>query len=109
MCLRDAYTGKLLNVSYSEEGLKWTQNRFRKLLYFRKARLQVTLVNGKPHLIPVGDLSKSDHVYVEEFIPQDHYNKHGQLDRDKQLAEYQWCNKAVKLYYYIPQDSYEFN
>lgn len=101
--LRDKKTGTALNVSYSEDGLKWTTNATGRLLYYDNA-----------HIVPIVDLKssikenrtvishisingygevprKSDKVYVEKFVPTNQPTLKGQI------AEYTWVDKAFRL------------
>lgn len=102
--LRDKKTGTALNVSYSEDGLKWTTNATGKLLYYENARIS-TIVNLKRSLaenttvishvtITSNDGTaprKSDKVYVERFVPTNQPAVKGQI------AEYTWTDKAFRL------------
>lgn len=86
--LRDKRTHTALNVSYSEDGLRWTTNKVGRLLYFKKAYL----TSGRM----VGDLSPSEEVYVEKFVPRNHERT------ASQVAEYTWIKKATHLLYGFP-------
>lgn len=87
-------SGKGLGVSYSEEGLKLTANKGGKLLYYRDAYLRHKK-DDSGQWIPYldGDLTPSDKVYVEKFVPKDHKRK------DFQIAEFRWVDKAHKMLY----------
>lgn len=101
MVLRDSLTHKALNVSYTVEGLKWTVNfSGKKLIYFRNAWIDVSTDEGIPTTSIVGDLTPSRKVYVEKFIPRDHYDHRGRLTRI-QISEYTAVDKALKLLYHI--------
>ena len=90
--LRDGRTGKALNVSYTEDGLKYTTSLGGQLLYFKNARLKVITRDNQTTFVGVeGDLEKSKSVYVEKFVPTDKKNP-----RD-QIAEYTWTDKAYRL------------
>lgn len=78
--------GTALNVSYSEDGLKWTANKWKESLYYKRAYISSGKIKG--------DLTKSPDVYVEKFIPINH------SDPFKQAAESTWVGKALKLYYF---------
>ena len=91
--LRDSLTNKALNVSYTEDGLKWTTNATGKLIYFRNAKVQV---NYDKNYLPVstqfvGDTRPSNKVKVEKFIPTNH------AFAKAQIAEYTWVDKAYRL------------
>jgi len=85
--LRDK-KGTALNVSYTEDGLKWTTTIVGRLPYFKDA----VLVSGRM----VGDLSPSTEVYVEDFVPYDHSTTRGQI------AEYAAIKKGTHLLYGSP-------
>lgn len=91
-CLRDVRSNKLLDVSYTPDGFKYTTNDFGRLIYFTKARLQLVMVKDKKYLLPKGNLSISPNVIVEKFVPINH--RHPKL----QIAEYFGVNKAFKLH-----------
>ena len=89
------YPGRALNVSYSENGLKWTANKLGKLLYFENAFL--VQKDGRPSF-QGKDLKRSKQVIVEEFVPRDHiFNSKIQIEDQK--AEYLWINKGLNLLY----------
>jgi len=81
--------GTALNVSYSEDGLKWTCNKWKQSLYYKNAYVS----NGK---IRGSNLEKSPDVYVEKFVPINF----SEAELFKQQAESTWVGKALKLYYY---------
>lgn len=83
--LRDRRSNAALNVSYTEDGLKWTTNKVGRLLYYNKAFLS----SGRM----VGDLSPSKAVYIERFVPRDHPTS------SAQVAEYTWIKKGTHLLY----------
>lgn len=102
--LRDAKTGNALNVSYSEDGLKWTTNAAGKLLYYqngmlapkinvKKSTRNNELVFDYVTIVPRDGqtLRKSNRVYVEKFIPTDRNTLR------EQIAEYTWTDKAYRL------------
>lgn len=77
--------GTALNVSYTEDGLKWTCNKRGKALYYKNA----FIAGGRI----VGDFTPSPDVYVEKFVPVNHSAYF------KQMAESTWVDKAVRLVY----------
>lgn len=85
--LRDK-RGTALNVSYTEDGLKWTTTIVGRLPYFKNA----VLVSGRM----VGDLTPSTEVTVEDFVPYDHPSP------GAQIAEYAAIKKATHLLYGSP-------
>ena len=89
------YPGRALNVSYSEEGLKWTANKLGKLLYFEDAFL--IQKDGKP-TFQGKNLKRSKNIFVEEFVPMDHKFNNKILIED-QKAEFLWINKGIRLLY----------
>ena len=86
--------GKALNVSYSEDGLKWTTNKFAKSLYYENAYLFQT--DKGPQF--KGNMKRKANVMVSAFIPKDHILG-SRMNHDAQKAEYLWCNKALHLLY----------
>ena len=85
--------GKALNVSYSEDGLKWTINKYGKSLYHEDAYL---CRNTDRLLFKGKSLARRGDVCVLPFIPKDHIVG-TIMDHDAQKAEYLWCNKALHL------------
>lgn len=99
--LRDKATGMALNSSFSREGLKWSTDRLGRLIYYPKARLVSDIIDGK-HVVEIrGDLTPSKRVYIELFKPK------SQPSARAQVAEFQWSHKALKLMYYVQEDSQE--
>lgn len=94
------FPGKALNVSYSEDGLKWTLNNYGKLLYYKSTKLSMRDKDGRMMYVPVfkGDMVKSNRVFVEPFVPRDHIIG-GKINKTSQKVEYFWCNKAQRLLY----------
>ena len=46
-----------------------------------------------------GDTSTiSPNVFVEQFIPRNHI-RGGRIDRDSQVSEFLWVDKALRLHY----------
>ena len=99
--LRDAKTHKALNVSTTEDGLKWTYlNNRQGLCYFKNGKFQRNLevdkhgnLKGFVNIVSNDNkpLTKSSKIYVEKFIPRNHD------DLGNQKAEYVWVNKALRL------------
>lgn len=103
--LRDKRNNKPLNVSYTEEGLRWTCNKDAKLLFYKNAYLRHRDIGEKiwqPYI--VGDTKRNPHVVVEKFVPKDHRREDGRLNIHLQKAEYLWCNKAMRLLYHVGED-----
>lgn len=96
MVVRDSRTNKALNVSYTVDGLKWTTNfNANKLVMYRNA--WIDHVDGVPTI--AGDLTPSRKVYVEKFIPMDHYDERNRLKKE-QISEYTAVDKAQRLLYH---------
>lgn len=85
--------GKTINVSYSEDGLKWTTSNTGKLVYYKNAKIKrsgdflyIASSDGKP-------LEKSDEYKVVHYIPTDKptYNQ--------QLTEYAMASRAFRMLY----------
>lgn len=70
VCLRDRKSGRILGLSYTEEGLKWTANKSGRLLYFNGAVLKPSLQG----VVVVGDTSPSSKVVVEPYVRKRHKN-----------------------------------
>lgn len=87
--LRRKKDGMPLNVSYTEDGLKWTSNKLGRALYYKKAQIRF----GK--IVHYGEYSNemSPDVYVELFVPKEHKRA------DMQTAELRWVDKALRLCY----------
>jgi len=113
--LRRKKTHEALNVSYTRIGLRWTTDRNRNLSYFKSAQLRHrknVLGEYVPYFhknTPDG-LEKSSNVYVEKFVPRDHYkdsegNSTSTLDPRLQVAEYIMTSKALKMLYWVPDAS----
>jgi hypothetical protein len=97
-----------LNVSYSEDGLRWTANNRRKLFYYKNAELRHKKVGDMwlPYAHPLSPdgLQKSDSIIIEDFVPEDHYYPNGEkLIPKLQVAEYLWSNKGLKLLYHVDE------
>tara|TARA_R110000851_G_scaffold153833_5_gene295868 strand:- start:501 stop:953 length:453 start_codon:yes stop_codon:yes gene_type:complete len=109
--LRDKATGKPLNVTYSEEGLKWTCNARKKSLYYKDATMKWQKHPTKDMWLPYfeGDLNKSPNVIVEPFVPMDHKYPDGSIKSRYQSFEFLWCNKAMKLLIPMNMDRQERN
>lgn len=108
LCVLRNEKGVALNVSYTEEGLKWTCNKYGRSLYYRDAYV----VNGK---IVGKDLRPSKSIRVEKFVPTnfDPYVRDSSgepiVDNQtgnnvlhsgnvfKQSAEATWVEKAIRL------------
>ena len=96
--------GRALNVSYTEEGLKWTSSKT-KYLYFNQANSRLVLGKTKNMLVLEGDLSKSPKVFVEDFVPRNHYR--GSVIHPDQPTEYLWVDKGLRLLYVQKAQSLE--
>lgn len=101
--LRDKVTGMALNSSFTKEGLKWSTDRLGRLIYYPKARLVVDKIDGQQVVEIRGDLTPSKRVYMELFKPK------SQPSARAQVAEFQWSNKALKLMYYVQQNTQEID
>lgn len=85
--LRRKKDGMALNVSYTEDGLKWTSNKVGRALYYKDGVIK----EGKI----VSSMEKSNEVYVEKFVPSNRKTAHAQS------AECLWIHKAMKLLYTV--------
>lgn len=115
--LRHKYTGKLIDVSYSEEGLKWStvSRKYKNTIeheyvYYQDAkpelvvdRVETKIVNGikifKAHkkLEFTGDLNLNLKYIVEyPFVPRNHM-VNGKLHKNNQLREITFSRKALKM------------
>lgn len=114
--LRRKGSKEALNVSYSPFGLRWTTDRNRRLLYFKNAELRHKrdiVGNLIPYFHKFGKdgLEKSSSVYVEEYVPIDHYkldqngNSTLELDARLQVSEYMMASRALRMVYKTYEDS----
>lgn len=106
--LRDR-TGRLYNVSYSEEGLKWTTRLDEKPIMFKDARFTTTVAGGaskwvsdhagqKPMVIIYGNTERNPFYVVEHpYVPKDHFKADGRIDAVRQKDEYLYSKKALML------------
>lgn len=98
-CLRDVRTHKVLNVSFTEDGLKWTLDHNGNLIYFKSGRI-AQRYDKNYNIIGLyfkGNLTPSSRVYVEEFIPKNHSLPYSQT------AEYQGIHRSYKMNYIIAE------
>lgn len=90
--LRQKRDDKPLNVSYTTEGLKWTQNKTGRFIYF-KQNVKPVFNHDKGILILKGkDTRISPYLYVENYVPKNHEN-----NPYLQKCEVQWLDKANKM------------
>lgn len=82
-----------MNVSYTEEGLKWTTSNTGKLIYYTNGQitrkgnyLTITSTDGLP-------LKKSENYIVAHYIPTD------KATHNLQLTEYAMASRAFRLLY----------
>lgn len=68
MCLRDERTGRILGLSYTVDGLKWTANKTGRLLFYQNAKIKP--VDGGVAI--TGDTRPSKRVVVEPYIRKKH-------------------------------------
>lgn len=85
MVLRRKSDKMALNVSYTEDGLKWTANKLGRALFYKRAFIS----QGKF----IGDLTPSNNVYVERFYP----TSPSGASKDYVAAECTWLTKALVL------------
>jgi len=83
--LRLRKDGRILGMSYTEDGLRWVTNKVGKCIYYKNARLKQ--VNGQTILW--GDTSPNPMVIVERY----RYKKH----EDKRIQYYE--DYWRKVYY----------
>lgn len=100
--LRERRSGRALNVSYSEDGLRWTVNKLGRSLYYRDAIMRLNSKTKFPELVTKRKtLEKNRDVFVEKFIPKNHWKPNGKLNIANQVAELLWIDKALRLCYYV--------
>lgn len=94
--LRQKKDDKPLNVSFTTQGLKWTQNKTGRFVYFDKS----PNFNIKPSNAESGDIltfegkNKIDRrLYIEDYVPKNHSNS------TIQKFEIVWLDKAIRLLY----------
>ena len=74
MVMRDR-SGKAIDVSFTEDGLRWVMDRNSRLLYYRNAYLKVRKPGDSedtPMWYIVGDTRKNPNITIEKFVPKDH-------------------------------------
>lgn len=86
-----APNGRILNVSYTEEGLKYTLSRDGRYIYFKNAQLVLDYKTNRLYF--KGNTAKNPSLTVERFIPKNHSIV------SNQLAEYRFVYKALRLCY----------
>ena len=86
LVLRKRGSNVALNVSYTEDGLKWTCNKVGRLLYYKSGIIKDGSIYTK-------DTEMSSDVYVEPFVPRNFSNE------EAQVIEYTWCKKALAMMY----------
>ncbi len=79
-----------MNVSYTEEGLKYTQNNSGKFIYFKNAYVDRT---NKDKITFRGELKRNKDYYIEDYVPRNHRNP------SAQKQEFLMMNKAYRLLY----------
>jgi hypothetical protein len=94
-CIRDN-TGKLLNVSYTEEGLKWTFDKFGRPLYYSFPETVFTNY-GYLNARFVGTMQINPNITIEDYSPTNHFDSKDRLIIHKQKAEVLYCDKALRL------------
>lgn len=67
-------SGKAIEVSFTEDGLRWTMDRNSRLIYYRNAYLRVRQPDetGVPQWYIEGDTRKNPNIIIEKFVPKDH-------------------------------------
>lgn len=70
--LRSKKDDRILGMAYSEDGLKYINNKIGKLIYFKNAVIKHNAENIVPNI--VGDVRKADNVYVTEYKHIQHKN-----------------------------------
>ena len=63
LVMREKRSGRAVGVSYTEDGLKYVVTKTGQLPYYKKAFIE----GGKA----VGDLTKSESIVIEKFVPRD--------------------------------------
>lgn len=95
MCMRDQW-GRLLNVSYTEEGLRWTFDKLGRPMYYTYPNTVFTNY-GYLNARFVGTMEKNPYVTIEKFVPVNHYNENGTINLSKQKAEILYLDKALRI------------
>jgi len=90
-----------LNVSYTSEGLLLTVNKHNKLICYKDAIPVIERRDNKKFVVPKalskGGLAPNPFVKIEKFIPKDHLNRDGTINRKLQGFEFRWVDKGLKL------------
>jgi hypothetical protein len=99
--LRSKKNDKPIEISFSEDGLKWVVDTKGKFIFFRDASPKlVRTVKGQFLKFVAnsnGGLQPSEDYYIETFIPKDHYRNNGKLSVYLQGSEYLMCKKALSI------------
>lgn len=100
--LRSSRNHKAIEVSLTQDGLKWVTDTKGEFIYFKNADLRVDEENGRPVFAyfverSPGGLQPSKNYYVERFIPRDHYRSNGTLHPYLQGVEYLACKKGLSI------------
>lgn len=101
--LRKKSTNEPLNVSYTEDGLRWTVNRDYRLLYYKEAYLKHRVVDGQVSWYIEGDTTPADNVWVQDFVPMNHFYPNEKLNRRMQGKEINMVDRALRMLYQIPE------
>ena len=88
--MRDKRTNRPLNVSYTEDGLRYTQNSSGRWIYFQGAWADRT---NSDKITFRGNLKRNREVYIELYEPRDH------KDSKSKMFEFTFMGKAYRLLY----------
>lgn len=91
VCMRDKKTGRILGLSYSVDGLKWTANKTGRLLFFNNAVLKPSNAG----VIVVGDTRPSNKVVIEPYQRRRH-----QSHAENNFEEFWACKARHMAHYY---------
>lgn len=96
VCLRNKHTGRIENVSYTEQGLVWTFDKLGRPLYYKYPNTVFTS-SGYMTAAFRGTFEKNPDMIVEKFIPINHIDADGRMNFSLQKAEVTFVSKALRL------------
>jgi hypothetical protein len=108
MCLRNKLTGRIENVSYTNDGLKMTVDKSKRLMYYdsRTTKLSVeyspVLKHGKKVEVPTrvsiyGSFKLNTMFEAVVYEPRNHFDRNGKIISNLQGAELFGVSKAFAL------------
>jgi hypothetical protein len=96
VCLRNKKTGRVENVSYSEQGLTFTFDKIGLPLYYKYPNTVYTS-SGYFTAQFKGTMEKNPNMLAEQFIPKNHVDETGRMNYGAQSSEVFFVAKALRL------------